>query len=54
MAARLGRPVAPQRGWEQLRALGLTPQRPRPREERADPAAQAAFKKGGSPPRSRP
>jgi len=50
MAAALGRPVAPQRGWEQLRALGWTPQRPRPREERADPAAQAAFKKGGSGP----
>lgn len=47
MAATLGRPVAPQRGWEQLRALGLTLQRPRPREERADPEAQAAFKNGG-------
>ncbi len=54
MAAALGRPVAPQRGREQLRRLGLTPQRPRPREERADPAAQAAFKKGGSPPKSTP
>lgn len=54
MAAALGRPVAPQRGWEQLRRLGLTPQRPRPRETRADPAAQAAFKKGGSRPRSTP
>lgn len=52
MAAALGRPVAPQRGWEQLRALGWTPQRPRPREERADPDAQAASKKGGSPPPS--
>ena len=48
IAARVGRPVAEQRGWEYLRKLGLTPQRPRPREERADPAAQAAFKKGGS------
>ena len=53
MAAALGRAVAPQRGWEQLLALGLTLQRPRPREERADPAAQAAFKKGGSPPPTR-
>jgi len=52
MAAALGRPVAPQRGWEQLRGLGWTPQRPRPREERADAEAQAAFKKGGSPPPS--
>jgi len=54
MAAALGRPVAPQRGWEQLRWLGMTPQRPRPRDERADPDAQAAFKKGGSRPRSMP
>jgi transposase len=45
---RAGRPVGEQRGWEWMRRLGFTPQRPRPREERADPAAQAAFKKGGS------
>lgn len=51
MEQRLGRPVATQRGWEYLRGLGLTPQRPRPREYRADPDAQDAFKKGGSPPR---
>lgn len=49
MADRLGRPVHPQRGWEQLRRLGLSLQRPRPRETRADPAAHDAFKKGGSP-----
>jgi len=49
MAARLDRPVPPQRGWEWLRRLGLTPQRPRPRETRADAAVQEAFKKGGSP-----
>lgn len=54
MAATLGRPVAEVRGWEYLRRLGFTPQRPRPRETRADPAAQAAFKKGGSKPRSTP
>lgn len=54
MAARLGRPVPPQRGWEWMGRLGFTPQRPRPREQRADPAAQAAFKKGGSKPRSTP
>jgi transposase len=48
MAAELGRPVGEQRGWEWLRRLGFTPQRPRPREQRADPEAQAAFKKGGS------
>ncbi len=45
----IGRPVDPTRGWEWMRRLGLTPQRPRPRETRADPAVQAAFKKGGSP-----
>ena len=51
MSAAVGRPVSAQRGWEWMRRLGFTPQRPRPRETRADPAAQAAFKKGGSPPR---
>src|ERR687897_382879 len=45
IAATLGRPVDPARGWEWMRRLGFTPQRPRPRETRADPAAQAAFKK---------
>src|SRR5262249_61609430 len=44
----LDRPVGEQRGWEWLRRLGFTPQRPRPAETRADPVAQAAFKKGGS------
>lgn len=48
----IGRPVDPTRGWEWMRRLGFTPQRPRPRETRADPAAQTAFKKGGSLPRS--
>jgi transposase len=52
MSAAVGRPVSEQRGWEWMRRLGFTPQRPRPRETRADPEAQAAFKKGGSPPRS--
>jgi transposase len=49
MADLLGRAVGEQRGWEWLRRLGFTPQRPRPAETRADPDAQAAFKKGGSP-----
>jgi transposase len=43
----IGRAVDPARGWEWMRRLGFTPQRPRPRETRADPQAQAAFKKGG-------
>jgi transposase len=34
-----------QRGWEWMRRLGFTPPWPRPRETRADPEAQAAFKK---------
>ncbi len=46
----IGRPVAEVRGGEYLRRLGFTPQRPRPRAARADPEAQAAFKKGGSKP----
>ena len=49
MSQTLGRPVSAQRGWEWMRRLGFTPQQPRPGETRADPAAQAAFKKGGSP-----
>ena len=46
MAERLGREVGVVRGWEALRSLGFTPQRPRPRATAADPEAQAAFKKG--------
>jgi transposase len=49
MSARLGRPVSEQRGWDALRRLGFSPQRPRPRETRADPAAQEAAQKGGWP-----
>jgi transposase len=52
MSQAVGRPVSVQRGWEWMRRLGLTPQRPRPRASRADPEAQAAFKKGGLPPPS--
>jgi len=49
MAERLGRPVRPQRGWEVLRRLGYTPQRPRPHHQQADAAAQAAFPKASRP-----
>jgi transposase len=49
MATPLGRPVHPQRGWEMLRRLGRTPQVPRPRHVKADPAAQAASKKSSRP-----
>lgn len=50
ISQRVGRPVAEVRGWESLRRLGFTPQRPRPRETRADPEAQAACKRGASKP----
>jgi transposase len=47
MAAELGlASVAEQRGWEALRAIGWTVQRPRPRHVRAaTPDEQATFKK---------
>ncbi len=49
MAAILSRPVHPQRGWEMLRRLGWTSKVPRPRHAKADPQAQAAFKKASQP-----
>jgi transposase len=49
MAATLGRSVHPQRGWEMLRRLGFTPQLPRPRHAKADPATQVTFKKSSRP-----
>lgn len=47
MAAALGlESVAEQRGWEALRAIGWTVQKPRPRHARAaSPEEQAAFEK---------
>jgi transposase len=52
MAAELGlERVAEQRGWEALRAIGWTLQRPRPRHARAaSPEEQAEFKKSSPKP----
>ena len=52
MSAQLGRPVSEQRGWEDVRRVGFTPQRPRPRAMHADPDAQTAVNKGGTKPPS--
>jgi transposase len=49
MTATLGRRVHAQRGWEALRRLGWTSKVPRPRHAKADPTAQAAFKKTSRP-----
>src|SRR3954452_6345979 len=47
MAARPGRKVWPQRGWDYLKKLGYSAQRPRPRHAKAaSPEEQAAYKKG--------
>jgi transposase len=54
MAAELGRRVAEQRGWEALRAIGWTIQRPRPQHARAaTPEEQEAFKKNSPEPSPR-
>lgn len=53
IAARTGRKVHPQRGWDYLIKLGFTLKRPRPRHAQADAAAQAAFKKGAAGPPER-
>lgn len=37
--------VHPQRGWDYLKRLNYSGQRPRPRHAQADPVAQTAFKK---------
>jgi len=55
IAAALGRArVAEQRGWEALRAIGWSIQRPRPRHvQAATPEEQAAFKKSSPRPSPR-
>jgi transposase len=45
MQQRLGRPVAPQRGWEYLKRLGHSSRVPRPQHAKADEAIQQEFKK---------
>jgi transposase len=45
MAAKLGRPVATQRGWDYLQRLKHSQQLPRPQHALADPEQQARFKK---------
>jgi transposase len=48
-----GRPMHPATGWEWLRKLGFTPQRPRPRHRHAaSPEEQAAWKKKAGRPRA--
>jgi transposase len=54
MAAELGRSVSEQRGWEALRSIDWTIQRPRPQHaEVATPEEQAAFKKSFAMPSPR-
>lgn len=48
MSERLGRPVAPQRGWDYLRRSGHTLQRPRPQHQASSPEAQASFPAGAA------
>jgi len=45
ISSKLQRKVYPQRGWDYLRVLGLTPQVPRPHHAKADALAQEQFKK---------
>ena len=45
MAAKLGRPVATQRGWAYLQRLKQSQQVPRPQHALADPEQQGTFKK---------
>jgi transposase len=45
MQERLGRPVAPQRGWDYLCRVGYSTRVPRPQHAKADPEKQEEFKK---------
>jgi transposase len=46
LSARLDRAISPQRAWETLQRIGFSLHQPRPWATAADPAVQAAFKKG--------
>jgi len=48
MSEELGWEVKPQRGWDYLRRLGFTPQRPRPRHVETSKEAQEGFKKNSA------
>jgi len=48
MSARLGRSVAPQRGWDYLQRLQYSLPVPRPRHTEADVEAQTTFKKSSA------
>jgi transposase len=52
MQQRLGRPVAPQRGWDYLQRLDHSSRVPRPQHAKADEAIQEEFKKTAGAPRS--
>jgi transposase len=52
MQQRLGRKVAPQRGWDYLQRLGHSSRVPRPQHAKADEASQQEFKKTAGSPRS--
>ena len=49
MQERLGRAVAPQRGWDYLRLVGYSARVPRPQHAKADREQQEAFKKTFQP-----
>ena len=51
MQQRLGRTVAPQRGWDYLQRLRYSSRVPRPQHAKADEAVQQEFKKTAGPTR---
>lgn len=48
MSDLLGRDIHPQRGWDYLKALGMSRRRPRPAHIEADPEAQQDWKKNSN------